>query len=246
MSHEPPENDEAAPVKPARSAGRVRTHFNMSPAEYASSRAGHLEQRRLSMVRSALDRQDGPLASVLEIGSGTGTILEALASDLPQVEFKGIDIDERMVAYAQETHRAANLSYAVADITQATLGTRFDFVYSVDLIHHLHDHATGFAAVRTALRPGGTWMAVEPNIWHPYITFQQERMKRAGYDEDHLRPWQVEPLLHEAGFEIMTRRYAHLFPAGLSRVPEPLQRVERALERFRLLGGSVAYTLTAR
>ena len=97
--------------------------------------------------------------------------------------------------------------------------------------------------VRRALRPGATWLAIEPNVFHPYIFWSQARMRRAGLDEDHFRPWVVEPALRDTGFGLRDRRYAFLFPGFVRRVPVPLSRLESALERFRLVGGSVVYRL---
>ncbi|HVF04486.1 MAG TPA: class I SAM-dependent methyltransferase [Frankiaceae bacterium] len=223
----------------------IKTHFNTSPAEYEATRTGHLHDRRRRLVADAL-RATRPLATVLEVGCGTGALLGELARAFPAVTFRGIDVDEPMVAYATETHAAPNVSFAHADLVDLPAGTPYDLVFSIDMIHHLHDHAAGFAAVRRHLRPGGRWLAIEPNVWHAYVTYQQERMRRAGFDESHFRPGVMEPLLRAAGFAITRRRYAHLFPAAVGSVPEPLARVERALERFRLLGGSVVYDLVAR
>ena len=221
----------------------MKTHLNLSPAEYETRRAGHLEQRRCALVKEAIAAQPGGARHVLELGSGTGKLLADVASTFPAIQFHGVDVDERMVAYAQGTYRAPNLRYSVADITRNGYPQECDFVYSIDVIHHLHDHLSGFVAVRNALRDGGSWLAVEPNIWHPYVTLQQERMKRAGLEEEHLRPWVVEPLFREAGLAVASSRYHHLFPASVARLPAPLERLERRLERFRFLGGSVVYRL---
>jgi hypothetical protein len=80
-------------------------------------------------------------------------------------------------------------------------------------------------------------------VFHPYILWSQERMRRAGYDEDHFRPWKVEPLFAESGFDVLDRRYAFLFPGWVEHVPAAVTRLEAPLERFRLFGGSVVYRL---
>ena len=221
----------------------MKSHVNLSPAEYETRRAGHLERRRCAIVQEAVAAQPGGARHVLELGSGTGKLLADVASAFPDTRFHGVDVDERMVAHAQGKYRAPNLRYSLADITQDGYPDQCDVVYSIDVVHHLPDHRAGFLAVRNALRDGGSWLAVEPNIWHPYVTLQQERMKRAGLGEEHLRPWVVEPLFAEAGLSIASRRYHHLFPASVDRLPAPLERLERRLEGFRFLGGSVVYRL---
>lgn len=224
----------------------VKTHFNVTPAEYEEMRGGHQGARRLEFLDAALRRAGTP-RNVVEIGFGTGRFLAELADRHPATVFHGVEVDEGMVAHARARHGRPNVhlrSGLLAELP-ATLRGSCDFAYSVDVIHHVHDHAAFFADVRALLREGGRWAAVEPNVYHPYIWMSQERMKRAGFDEDHFRPWRLEPLLKAAGFRIERRSYMLLFPAFVRRVPGPVAAAERALERFRLLGGSVTYELVA-
>jgi hypothetical protein len=100
--------------------------------------------------------------------------------------------------------------------------------------------------LHAVLRPGATWLAIEPNVFHPYIFWSQGRMRRAGFDEDHFRPWTVEPRFRETGFAVIDRRYAFLFPGWIERVPAAIAWLEPLLERFRLFGGSVVYRLERR
>ena len=222
----------------------LKTHFNTSPEAYEATRAGHLHDRRRAIVTEAL-AATAPLARVLEVGCGTGALLAGVAAAFPGVTFLGIDIEAPMVEHATAAHGGGTVSFAHADLLDLAPEQPYDAVFSVDTIHHVHDHPAAFAAVRALLRPGGRWIAIEPNVWHAYVTFQQERMRRAGFDESHFVPRRMEPLLRAAGFRVASRRYAHLYPAAVTRVPPVLARVERVLERSRLLGGSVVYEFVA-
>src|SRR5207248_26575 len=91
-----------------------------------------------------------------------------------------------------------------------------------------------------------TWLAVEPNVFHPYIFWSQSRLRRAGFDEDHFRPWRAEPVLRKAGFEVTERRYAFFFPGWIDRVPGTVAWLEPLLERFRLFGDQSGATAFAR
>lgn len=148
-----------------------------------------------------------------------------------------------MVAYATRRYSAPNLEFTCGDVLSLGDERVFDLTYSIDVIHHFHEYLAEFRRIRKVLGGAGAWLAIEPNIWHPYVTLQQERMRRAGYDEDHLRPWAVEPLFRQANLRIRSRTYLHLLPGGMRKVAPWLQKVERSLERARLLGGSVVYTL---
>ena len=224
----------------------VKTHFNLSPAEYEATRVGHLHDRRRHLVDDALSLRPEPPRDVLELGCGAGTLLAQLAAQYPDTRFHGVDVDDRMVAYANDHYAGPNISFNHGAVGALPDGDAFDVVYSIDVIHHFHRHLEEFRAVRRVLRHGGLWLAVEPNIWHPYVTLQQERMRRAGHDEDHLRPWAIEPLFSQAGLAVVSRSYLHLLPATTRRVPRWLASAERRLERVKCLGGSVVYRLRPR
>ena len=180
---------------------------------------------------------------MLEIGCGPGALVADLASAHRDAVFVGIDADARMIEHAEKKHAQKNLRFELADFTTTRPTVVADCAYSVDVLHHVHDLRAFLQGLREALRPGAVWVAIEPNVFHPYIFWSQERMRRRGLDEDHFRPWVVQPKLRDAGFAIRDRRYAFLFPGCVQHVPSQLIRLESALERFRLVGGSVVYRL---
>jgi trans-aconitate methyltransferase len=223
----------------------VKTHFNLSAADYEAFRTGHLEDRRRQLIEDAIASRTAPTRHVIELGCGPGKLLADLAGRRPEIAFTGVEIDPKMVEHARDRHRLLNVRYELADITRNELPGRCDLLFSIDVLHHVHDLPPFLTAVRRLLETGGTWVAVEPNIYHPYIYYSQERMRRAGFDEDHFRPWVFEPLARQAGFAVRSRGYRFLFPGWIRRVPAFLGPVERLCERARFLGGSVVYTLLA-
>jgi trans-aconitate methyltransferase len=185
-------------------------------------------------------------AKVVEIGCGPGRLLSDLAERHPELDFRGLDVEERMISHAREHHAQDNASFEVCDLTVERPSFTADFAYSIDLLHHIREPQAFLEGLHGVLRPRAEWVAIEPNLYHPYIYWSQERMRRAGYDEDHFRPREMEPKLRGAGFYVKTRSYAFLFPGWIDRVPPALARVEPTLERFRVLGGSVVYRLERR
>jgi SAM-dependent methyltransferase len=148
-----------------------------------------------------------------------------------------------MISHAREQHAADNVRFEVADLATDRPAVEADFAYSVDVLHHVHEPAPFLRGVNALLRPGAAWVAFEPNIFHPYMFWSQGRMRRAGFDEDHFRPWVTEPQLRAAGFDVRERRYALFFPGWFERVPRALASIEPLLERFRPFGASVVYRL---
>jgi SAM-dependent methyltransferase len=197
-------------------------------------------------VRETLERRICSGDTVLEIGCGPGSLLAELAREHPETEFVGIDIDPQMIEHARDHHQGANIRFEVVDLSRKRVVDDAAFAYSIDVLHHIRALPLFLPGVHASLRADGKWLAIEPNVFHPYIYWSQERMRRSGVDEDHFRPWKVEPLLQAAGFTIVERRYAFLFPGWLERVPRFLAWLEPLLERFRFLGGSVVYRLERR
>jgi trans-aconitate methyltransferase len=181
--------------------------------------------------------------TVVELGCATGAVLGDVAAALPSSTICGIDIDEGLIEYARSHHSSPNSSWLVADAARPL--PPCDGIYSIDVLHHIKDQAGTVESVRAALRRGGRWVIIEPNILHPYVTWLQELMKRSGLEEDHFRPWRTVPLLRHAGFEIVSRTYAHLYPGQLKQVAAPLAAFERAVERCPVLGGSIVLVAAA-
>jgi trans-aconitate methyltransferase len=220
-----------------------RPHNSGDPEAYERSRSGHFEEHRVRLIDEVLQRRSR-VDRVVELGCGTGAVAQRLAHAHPTVDFHGVDIDARLLGYARATHTADNLTWWPG-LPSSALADSVDLVYSIDVIHHLDDRPAMFAAVRGLLVTGGAWLVVEPNIWHPLILWQQERMKRAGLGEDHFRPRVVQPEWVAARFEIAHRDYSHLWPATDRRLPEWALALERRLEGVRLFGGSVVYEMVS-
>ena len=221
----------------------MRTHFNTSPAEYEALRDGYLGRRRLDIVRGQLAEIKDRVRNVVEIGSGPGRLASELAACFPSIQFTGVDVDARMVAYATENHSQPNLCFLLGDAAGDEPLPACDFMYSVDTLHHIHDARKCLRAAAKCLSQAGTWLLMEPNIFNPFVFASQERMRRAGFDEDHLRPWEIEPLIREEGFTIASRRYAFMFPGDIERLPGLLARLESLCECHRFTGGYVIYSL---
>ncbi len=221
----------------------MKTHFELSPAEYEQSRQGHLHRRRIELVAAEVARVPSGEV-VLELGSGSGDVLAAVARTRPDVRFVGIDLDEAMVEYAAATHAGPNVTYERRDLVTAPPELRAGLVFGIDVLHHVPRAETFVAAVARLLAAGGRWLAIEPDSRNPYIWLHQERMRRAGLDEDHFRRQAFERAAAGAGLTIAGHSTAFVVPGAVQRVPDAVARVEEFLERVSVIGGSVVYRLT--
>jgi SAM-dependent methyltransferase len=92
---------------------------------------------------------------VLELGCGNGSLMLHLAAWQPAF-LEGIDLGRSVVS---AEHNMRQTGFDTYKITQADLTTvrdsDADLVYSIGVLHHLHDPEAGFQAVVANVKPGG-------------------------------------------------------------------------------------------
>ncbi len=117
-----------------------------------------LRQRYSAMLLHVIKPYLKSQAHVLELGSGTGTLLLSLAEDI--TEGVGLDISNEAIAIANKNLQkklVKNISFIKADCRHVPYQGRFDVVYSAGLIEHFF--AQDIEIVRQhlkAAKPGGT------------------------------------------------------------------------------------------
>jgi SAM-dependent methyltransferase len=211
------------------------------PAAYEAYRTGPFHDRRVEIIVEAA-RSVPNLSTGAELGCGTGKTLFDVAARFADVRFDGIDLEPHLIDYARAQHHAPNLEFHAGDASKP-VPKSYDFVFSVDFIHHLANPYRCLAQVGAALRPGGRWLMIEPNFWYLPITVSQERMKRAGLGEDHVFPWRIEPAIEAAFLRIVRKRHMHFLPMVASKLGSGLPAIEHYCERWPPLGVSVVYLI---
>jgi len=204
-----------------------------------------MARRRLDHVASVVDRVAG---TVLEIGTGTGTLLSGLAARHPDRAFIGVEPLQNYVEFANDRARRdgrRNLRFLRGtgeDLDELVEPSSVGLVLSVDMLHHVQDLARVIAAVRRVVAPRGRWHAMEPNRLHPYVWTYHVLVPGE-------RTFPVRRFLSEAtagGWELCERSRLFLFPSGIRRVPDRLARLERRWEQVPVLAGGVTLELAPR
>ncbi len=90
---------------------------------------------------------------VLEVGCGTGNYVGAIRT-ATDAECWGTEPSTRMLTASIERHPALTLEPGSAEAIPFANDT-FDFVYSVDVIHHIDDYAAYFSEARRVLKQVG-------------------------------------------------------------------------------------------
>jgi cyclopropane fatty-acyl-phospholipid synthase-like methyltransferase len=130
--------------------------------------------------------QQGDFRRVLEIGCGTGLILETLAKRRPDVDIKGIDLTQAMLDIAQQRLKAySNISLACENVTNMQLGHPYEvafsyggvwyFVFDGDkepfMVSHIPDaqgNLQGLERVAAHISPGGQLLLGIQGPHHDY------------------------------------------------------------------------------
>jgi SAM-dependent methyltransferase len=104
-------------------------------------------------------------AKAADIGCGAGASTIIMAQAFPNSRFTGFDYHEKSIARAREAAKEAgdppNLSFEVSSAKEAP-GSDYDLVCIFDALHDMGDPVGAARRVREMLKPGGTFMIVEP------------------------------------------------------------------------------------
>jgi SAM-dependent methyltransferase len=104
-------------------------------------------------------------ARVADVGCGSGTAAITMAKAYPKSEITGFDVDEASIERARAAAAREGLPNARFErISAEALPTDpgFDLVTAFDVIHDLAKPRDVLRRVKEALKPGGTFLMVEP------------------------------------------------------------------------------------
>jgi SAM-dependent methyltransferase len=157
------------------------------------------EKDRLALMSTLLDPVElswiarlgvGPGSRCLEFGCGNGSISVALARRVaPAGQVVASDIDLAFVSHLS----GSNLEVRRIDVLEDAIEQRcYDFVTARALLHHLPSPLTAVRRAVSALKPGGVFLSIEPDMLpctvtepHSMNAFWQEWLKwssEAGID----------------------------------------------------------------
>jgi 2-polyprenyl-3-methyl-5-hydroxy-6-metoxy-1,4-benzoquinol methylase len=160
---------------------------------------------------------------VLEIGCGTGFLLNALRAACPSAIIGGSDIHVAGLCLARHRHGSA-VELIQSDARRPCLRDAFDLVCALDVLEHIKEDEAVLSGIRVALRPDGVLIASVPQ--HPWLWSQSDELG------GHLRRYrrgEIEGKVRAAGLEVC---FADSFVSLLL----PAMTVSRLSERIRPAG----------
>lgn len=147
-------------------------------------------------------------ATVLELGCGTGDLLNAVKP----AKGIGVDFSKSMVEIAQAKY--PHLEFVIADAITFKPGTEIDYIIVSDLITSLWDIQTFFRSIRTYVTPRTKIVISSYNyIWEPTLKVGEKIGLKA---KQPLQNWltikDIENVLYLENFEIIKVERKLLFP----------------------------------
>ncbi len=100
-----------------------------------------------------------------DVGCGSGRALNLLAAEYPNSRFTGFDIADAALERARADAAAngsTNIEFVTRDAAALAETDRFDLITSFDAVHDQAHPDSMLAGIHAALRPGGTYLCVEP------------------------------------------------------------------------------------
>jgi 2-polyprenyl-3-methyl-5-hydroxy-6-metoxy-1,4-benzoquinol methylase len=187
-------------------ARRVQTHFDHVAVEYDrwKARAAYY----YAWLARLLREQIPPGARVLDLGCGTGTLLNAVAP----ARGVGVDLSPEMVRLAHD--RFPHLDFRAGDAQLLGQGETFDYVLLVDVLEHLSNPRAVLEAARHACRVDGRVIVLTANpLWRPILHMAEAlHLKMPEGDHRWLRPAEIRQALRDAGLAILREDRRVLIP----------------------------------
>ena len=153
-----------------------------------------------------------PPCDVLDVGCGTGRLLESAAARWNGARFTGVDASAEMVAEARRKHEGdSRFVFAQGDASALPVESdSFEAVFSTLSFHHWGDQSAGIREVTRVLRSGGLFVLADvdapfPSLLRPVLKWTNLQGPRF-----------IQRLLEQAGLSVaMHRRFWRLLRTQL-------------------------------
>lgn len=188
-------------VRRARAEQAAR-YFASHAANWDELRALHIPEERVEAAITDLVGQ-APLQTILDLGTGTGRMLELLAPHA--VRAVGIDQSPQMLAVARarlEKARLRNVQLRQGDVYALPVERDFyDLVIVHQVLHYLDDPARAVREAGRALRASGRLLIIDFAPHAEESLREQHAHRRLGFSGD-----EIASLMQDAGLDFLERR----------------------------------------
>jgi ubiquinone/menaquinone biosynthesis C-methylase UbiE/DNA-binding transcriptional ArsR family regulator len=189
-----------AAVRQARAAA-AQSYFRAHAAEWDRIRKLHVPEAAVEdAIRAALAGK--PFRSLLDLGTGTGRMLEMFGLDIERG--LGLDLSLDMLAIARDRLERAglkNCSVRQGDLYDLPLAnSTFDAVFLHQVLHFLDDGARAIKEAARVLRPGGRLLVVDFAPHEQEFLREQFAHRRLGFARETVTQWMTACGLEPVSF----------------------------------------------
>jgi ubiquinone/menaquinone biosynthesis C-methylase UbiE/DNA-binding transcriptional ArsR family regulator len=226
------DRERLAAVRATRTAA-AQNYFRRHAADWDRIRKLHVADAAVeAAVQAAF--ADRPIRALLDVGTGTGRMLELFGSAIERGV--GVDLSRDMLALARERLDRAGLKHCSVrhgDIYDLPLpADSFDAVIIHQVLHFLDDSARAIREAARMLRPGGRLLVVDFAPHDLEFLREQHAHRRLGFTAETVAQW-----LQAAGLELAGQQTLPPGPDGkiavslwLARDPRTVMAAPAALE----------------
>jgi ubiquinone/menaquinone biosynthesis C-methylase UbiE len=183
------DRERLAAVRATRAA-TAQNYFRRHAAEWDRIRRLHVTDAAVEdAIRAALG--DQPIRSLLDLGTGTGRMLELFANDIERG--LGLDLSLDMLAFARTRLDRAGLKHCSVrhgDIYDLALARdSFDVVIIHQVLHFLDDSGRAIREAARVLRPGGRLLVVDFAPHDLEFLREEHAHRRLGFAAETVKQW---------------------------------------------------------
>lgn len=149
-----------------------------------------------------------PTSEILEVGTGTGVMLETLLTR--GYRARGVEINPELIAESRRWFGELPVQQ-VTDTGLPFADASFDVVLSFDVFEHIEDSDAHLSEVRRVLRTGGHYLIQTPNKWSNAV-FETIRWRS-------LTAWRRDHCSLHTPAQLRRRLAAHGFAATFFDIP---------------------------
>src|SRR5476651_2652817 len=196
------DRENLASVRATRAAA-AQAYFREHAAEWDRIRKLHVTDAAVEeAIRAALG--DKPFRSLLDLGTGTGRMLELFGREIKRGF--GLDLSLDMLLLARDRLERAGLKHCSVrqgDIYDLPLANdSFDVVILHQVLHFLDDGARAIKEAARVLGPGGRLLVVDFAPHELEFLREQHAHRRLGFPPETITQWMtasgLEPVMHKS------------------------------------------------
>ena len=205
---------------------RVRCHYNQAASAQSSWRSRawfyhrHIEHSYQSMIL--------PGSSVLEIGSGGGSLLASVKPG----RGVGVDLSESMIDFARQQH--PHLEFICGDFEEVDFNETFDYIIINGTLDEVDDIQMFLGKLQRVCSPTTRIIADNHNpIWAPILKLAETMgVKMPQPPQNWLPAYDLKNLFFVSGLDVIRTRYSLLLPFYVPLVSWLANRILAALWPF--------------